>query len=182
MPAPQPVDEQMQTDSVDEQSPQPQDYQQAGDDYVQWTASEYIAHEKSAGWHVGLVLVSLVVAVFAWFITKDVLTASVIVIAGVVLSMYGARRPNQLQYQLDNHGLSIGQKHFSYADFRAFSIIPEGTFASIALIPNKRFLPMTTLYFAPEDGDRIVDILGAHLPHQERKADAVDTFMRRIRF
>jgi hypothetical protein len=153
-----------------------------GDDYIAWTASEFIAHEKTTGWHIGLVLIAFIIAAIAWFITKDVVTAVVIVVAGAVLSMYGGRRPNELQYQLDNHGLSIGQKHFDFSDFRAFSVIPEGPFASIALIPSKRFSPMTSLYFAPEDGDKILDILGMHLPHQERKADAVDTLMRRIRF
>jgi hypothetical protein len=105
-----------------------------------------------------------------------------VIVAGAVLSLYGARRPAELQYQLDNYGISIGQKQFSFGDFRAFSVVPEGAFASIALLPTKRFAPMTTLYFAPEDGDKILDILGDHLPEQPRKADAIDSLMRKIRF
>lgn len=154
----------------------------AAEESLTWTASEYIAHGKSAGWHIVFILASLAIAVVTWLITKDVFTAVIIVLAGVVLSLYGGRQPKALQYQLDNHGLIIGQKQFLYSDFKAFSVIQEGQFESISLLPTKRFMPMTSLYFDPKDADQIIDILGMHLPHQERKADAVDNLMRKIRF
>ena len=157
-------------------------YDQADTDGLRWTASEFIAHEKTAGWHMGLLAVAVVAAVALWFITKDIVTAVVVVMAGGVLSLYGGRRPGELQYQLDNDGLSIGTRHFSFDEFRAFAVVPEGAFASIALLPTKRFAPMTTLYFAPEDGDVIVEILGNHLPQQPMKADLIDGLMRKIRF
>jgi hypothetical protein len=150
--------------------------------YISWTASEFIAHEKSTGWHVGLVAIAVLIAVLAWFIFKDIVTALVIIFAGVALSYFGARRPNQLQYQLGDQGLQIGNKYYAFGDFRSFSVIPEGAIASIALTPSRRFAPLVTLYFDPQDGDKIVGILGDHLPHQERKADAIDGLMRRIRF
>jgi hypothetical protein len=149
---------------------------------LNWTASEFIAHNKTAGWHFGLIAATVLIAALLWFITKDWVTTGVVIFAGIMLSMYGARRPGEIQYQLDDYGLSIGQKHFGFNDFRAFSLVPEGAFASIALLPVKRFAPMTTLYFDPEDGDKILEILGNHLPQQPMKPDVIDSLMRRIRF
>lgn len=162
-------------------APQPARPQPQGD-FITWTASEYISHEKTTSWHVGLIGASLVIAVLAWVITKDFITSLVIVVAGSALSLYGARKPNELQYQLDSSGLSIGPRHYLYGDFRAFSVIQEGPFASVSLIPSKRFAPMVTLYFDPEDEDHILTVLGTYLPHQERGADVIEAFMRRIRF
>lgn len=163
-----------------EQAPPPLPSQTSGG--VTWTASEYVANDKSAAWHTALIGVGLAVALATWFVIKDIVTSFVIIIAAVVLSLYGRRHPNSLQYQLDDHGLSIGQKHFRFSDFRAFSIIPEGAFASIALMPSKRFAPMTTLYFDPEDADAILGILGNHLPHKKHKTDAIEAIMQRIHF
>jgi hypothetical protein len=166
---------------VNENNFAPADYTDS-DEALTWTASEFIAHDKTAGWHVGLIVAAVLVAVILWFITRDIITAIVVIVAGGVLSLYGGRRPRELQYQLNNHGLSIGPKQFSFRDFRAFSVVPEGAFASISLLPTKRFAPMTTLYFDPADADKILDILSNHLPAQPMKADAIDSLMRKIRF
>jgi hypothetical protein len=179
-PAQQPELPAAETETVSEADFGPSDYDTS--DSLSWTASEFIAHHKTAGWHVGLIGAAVVIAAVLWLITKDWVTTGVVIFAGFILSLYGGRHPGELQYQLDNYGISIGQKHFNFSDFRAFSIMPEGAFASISLLPTKRFAPMTTLYFAPDDGDKIIDILGNHLPQQPMKPDAIDSLMRKIRF
>jgi hypothetical protein len=149
---------------------------------VSWTASEFIAHSKTAGWHLLLVIGAAIIAAVVWFLTKDFISSLVIVVGGVAISFYGAHKPQQMQYQLSNHGLIIGRRQFVFSDFKAFSVIPEGAFSSIALIPTKRFAPLTTLYYDPQDEDSILDILGSFLPLQDRRTDAIDSLMRRIRF
>jgi hypothetical protein len=49
-------------------------------------------------------------------------------------------------------------------------------------MPLKRFATLTTVYYAPEDEDKIVNLLSKHLPLEEHKLDAVDHLMQRIRF
>jgi hypothetical protein len=152
------------------------------DDSITWTASEFISHAKNPGWHVLVVSGAIVIALIAWLFTRDIVSALVVVLAGAALSVYGNHKPQQLQYQLDTQGLSIGQKHFDFDQFRAFSVVPEGAFSSIALLPTKRFSPLISLYYDPEDEEKIFTILGMHLPHQERSADMLDALMRHIRF
>jgi hypothetical protein len=147
-----------------------------------WSASEFVSRQKSGAWYTLVIIVFLAVAIGAWFMFHDIVSAIVIVLAGVALSYYGAHKPRQVEYEINHEGISIGQKHFQFSEFKAFSIVPEGAFETVQLIPTKRFLPMTTLFFDPQDGDKIIDILGSHLPHQERKADAIDNLMRKIKF
>lgn len=154
----------------------------AGDEVIRWTASEFIAHHKTGGWYALLLLAACVAAVFIWLITKDIVSSIVVIFAGGILATYATRQPRQLSYQLDPSGLTIGDRHYGYHDFRSFTVIPEGAFDSIIFMPLKRFGTLTTIYFDPQDEERIVELISQRLPHEERKLDPIDSMMRRIRF
>jgi hypothetical protein len=172
-------------DEPDELSPKPPEPGKLGAKSAQtitWTASEFVAHAKSLGWYVGLAAAAAVLTAAIFLITRDFVSVGVVIIGAILLGIYGGHQPRQLQYQLDTSGLGIGQKHFGYDQFRSFSIIPEGAFDSIVFMPLKRFAIPTTIYFAPEDKDKIVTMLVDRVPFEERGHDAIDRLMQRIRF
>lgn len=152
------------------------------DGAITWTASEFVAHEKSAGWYAALAGGTVVVAGLIYLLTKDIISTAVVVIGAVFLGIYAKRKPRQLQYRLDDSGISVGDKQYQYEEFRSFGVVPEGAFSSIVFLPLKRFAPTTSIYYAPEDEDDIVEVLSDRLPFQEYGHDVVDQFMRRIRF
>ncbi len=149
---------------------------------ISWTASEFIAHDKSFGWYAALAAGALALAALVYFISRDLISVSVVIIAALMLGVYGGHKPRQLEYRIDTDGLSIGKKHFGYDDFRSFSVLPEGAFSSIVFMPMKRFAVPTTIYYAPEDEDRIASMLSSYLPFEERDHDAIDRLMHRIRY
>ena len=149
---------------------------------VQWAASEFIAHEKTAGWYTTLIVGALAGAVIMYIITKDKVSAIVVLVAAFFFGVYGARKPRQLDYQLDAHGFRIGQKAYSFQQFRCFAVVPEGAFSSIVFTPLKRFAAYTTIYYDPADEEKIIKLLSNRLPFEEHKADPVDNLMRRLRF
>lgn len=169
-------------DYVSAETPSPLNRSTESIQPVSWTASEFIAHEKSGGWYLGLLVASVVLAALVYLLTKDGISASVVVVGALFLAIYAGRQPRQLEYSLDNQGVSIGGKYFPYVGFRSFSIVDEGAFSSIVFMPLKRFAATTTIYYAPDDEDKIIDLISAHLPHEEHKPDPVDNLMRRIRF
>ena len=149
---------------------------------ISWTASEFIAHNKSIGWYLSLGAGALILAALIFLLTKDKITTSVVLVGAIVLGAYGARQPRQLQYGLTTSGLSIGDRYHPYEDFRSFAVLDEGAFASIVFLPLKRFAPLTTIYYDPEDENKIIALLADRLPLEERQHDAVDRFLRRIRY
>lgn len=151
-------------------------------DAVSWTASEFIAHQKSAGWYGMLIGVALIIAVIIYLLTKDLITTSFVIFGAFILGYYGSRQPRELNYQLDAGGVAIGDKHYDYDAFRSFSIVTEGAFSSVIFMPLKRFAPLRAIYFAPEIEERIVNMLTPRLPFEEYNHDAVDRLMRHIRF
>lgn len=151
-------------------------------DVISWTASEFIAHQKTPGWYGLLILASLAGAGIVYLLTRDIISSSVVVVAGVFFGVFAARQPRELQYSLDGRGVQIGAKYYSLTGFRSFSVVPEGAFTSVILMPLKRFAPLTTIYFPPQDESRIVSILSGSLPFEDYRHDAVEQFLHRIRF
>lgn len=156
----------------------------AADEHAEmsWEASEYIHHSKSPLWFMGYAAIMLVLLAVAYFLTQAWTFVVLVVVMAVAIGVFATRPPRTLHYALTDTGLQIEESHYGYSDFRAFGIIADGGLYSIMLIPTKRFMPAVNIYFAEEDGEHIVDILGSRLPMEELHLDFVDRMMRRLRF
>lgn len=162
----------------------PQEQALLEDEVISWTASEYIAHEKSASWYGGLVLGATALSALLYLITRDWVSVGVVAFGTLMLAVYGAHKPRQLAYQIDPSGISVGKRHFDFDQFRTFSVVPEdeGNFASIMLMPLRRFAPPLSIYYAPKDEERILTVLSDRLPFENKGLDMTDRLMRKIRF
>lgn len=149
---------------------------------ISWTASEFIAHDKSAGWYGMLALGTLILTAIIYLLTKDEVTAAVVILVAVVFGIVAGRKPRELEYKVDSIGVHIAHKTYDYDSFRSFAIVQEGAIESIWFMPLKRFMPIISIYFDPKDGDKIVDILSAYLPVEDHGLDPVDRLMHRLRF
>lgn len=149
---------------------------------MQWEASEFIDHQKNFSWFLPLIIGGGVLSFGVFFATKDILSTVVLLLGVITFGIYARQKPRTLKYSLSGTTIEIGEKSYSYDDFRSFSIMQDGALFSIVLQPIKRFLPPLTIYFAPDDGEKIFDTLASHLPHEERKQDPVESLMRKIRF
>jgi hypothetical protein len=87
-----------------------------------------------------------------------------------------------LEYRVDNEGIEIAGKFYSYGEFKSFSIMPEGAFSSIMLVPLRRFAPPLSIYYDPADEEKFVSVVAQHLPLEEHQHDMIDHLARRIRF
>lgn len=152
---------------------------QPGD--ISWEASEYIHHEKHAGWFMVLAVVALILGAVAVFFKQWTFAALIIVMA-VAIVVYARRMPRTLRYGLSHTGVTIETKSYPYGQFKAFGVVQDGAIYSLVLIPIKRFAPELTMYFEEKDGEEIFDLLSSHLPYQEVKLDFVDKLTKKLRF
>lgn len=152
-------------------------------DSVRWTASEFIAHQKSTEWYGVLFGGAVLVAVIVWIVVKDLFSTVVVLIAVGILAGYASRQPRELEYGVDESGIAIGPKRYPFKNFRSFSIVHDGgPFSSIEFMPMKRFALPLTIYYDPADESKIADAIAAHVPYEERKRDPIDQLMRHIKF
>lgn len=149
---------------------------------ISWTASEYIEHQKGAGWFIRFSAISFVAIGFIFFITRDYITIVILAVLAIVFGFFAARKPAVLAYRLDNRGVTIGQKFYPVNLFRSFAVIEEDAFRTITLLPMKRFMPSISLHYPPEEEKAILETFGNLLPRETRQQDPIDKFMHRIRF
>jgi len=149
---------------------------------VSWSASEYIAHEKTPVWYLGLTTSVVLLTGAIYLITHSLFSAFIVLLLGIAVWVYGARQPQVLDYSIGQSGLDIGPKHYPYESFRSFAIVQDSGLTNIVLMPLKRLMPIMTIYFAPDDGQKIVDVLGQYLPQEDRDPDMIDRLARRFRF
>ena len=166
----------------DEESPENQSTAPRQHDPVEWTASEYIAHEKGLSWYVLLGLAIVAFAAVVYGVTGELISSIVIVVMGIAFGAFAARQPQELNYSLDNDALHVGGRSYGYGQFKSFTIVDEGPIHSIMLMPLQRFMPPLSVYYAPEDEDKIANALSSYLPYEDRKQDVVDRIMRKVRF
>lgn len=169
-------------DTPPEFQPQSREDQGAGDT-ISWTASEYIAHHKPAGWYMALSLGAIGIAAIVYFVTGgDVTSVIVVLLAAIIFGAVGARKPKEQHFSIGHDGVSIGSKFYNFDQFKSFSIVDEDAFASITFMPMRRFMPAISIYYDPQDEDHIVEVLSVYLPIEDRGRDPIDRLMKKIRF
>ena len=149
---------------------------------IKWSASEFIEHQKNADWYLLLIIASAVLAAAVYLFTKDIISVVMIVVVAIVFGIFAARKPRVLNYQIDETGIHIEAKFYPYANFKSFAVVSEDTINSIWLMPLKRFMPILTIYFAPDDEQKIISVLGNFLPVETHQPDPIDRLMHRLRF
>ena len=149
---------------------------------ISWTAGEFVAHHKDTRWYLLLGISAVVIAALIWILTRDLVTAIVIIVAAIFLGIVAARKPRELNYTLDSHGLSIENKLIPFHQFRSVAVVKEGAFSSLVFMPLKRFAFLVTVYYDPADEPKIISLLSSHLPAEDRNKDLIDQLMWKIRF
>lgn len=150
---------------------------------IEWTASEYVDHEKRKSWFVILFVVSAAVLTAIFFISGgDKFTVGVVAVVAVLFGVVAAKKPRTLGYKISPQGIQIDQKVLPYSNFRSFTIIDTTAVHSVQLQPLQRFTPPISIYYPPEMEDSIVRSLGDHIPYEDRKLDIIDRIMSSIRF
>jgi len=160
----------------------PESVAQTSSPSITWTASEFIDHRKNSGWYAVLALSGGILTAIVYITTRDIVTGVAIIIATISFGIFASRKPRTLNYGMGVDGLNIGNKNYSFSNFKSFSIKRDGAIGSIDLMPLQRFMPGLTIYCPPDLEDQIIDVLTSYLPHEERSSDLVDKFMNKIRF
>ncbi|HEX5456173.1 MAG TPA: hypothetical protein VFW77_02290 [Candidatus Saccharimonadales bacterium] len=149
---------------------------------VSWTASEFVDHQRGAGWYLVFFAGLILIGVLMFKFTKDYISGVAIIIAGVILAGFARRRPRQLPYEVGVQGISIGGKLYPYEGFKSFGLGQEAGAKVINLVPLQRFMPDLSVFFPPEQEADIIGVLADHLPHNDHPEKAVDKLAKKLRF
>lgn len=159
---------------------QPTAATEAPSESVSWEASESVSHERDGLWFIGFIIIFITLLGVSVWLQQWTFTALIVIMAFALVVFI--RRPSRvLKYSLSFNGLHINEQYHSFDEFRSFGVIEDGALFSVMLMPTKRFGQAITIYFTENEGEKIVDILGAYLPMEELHFDFLDNLLRRLR-
>lgn len=148
---------------------------------IAWNAPEGVRIQRDAVWYVLFAIVLAGLMALAILVFQNWTFAILLPIMAVALFVLSNNNPQTINYAISPKGIYIADTLHDFSEFRAFGLLHENDQHSILLLPVKRFSPGLTIYFSEAEGEKIVDMLGARLPMQEIKPDALEKFIRLIK-
>lgn len=168
-------------------SPETQEFKPSPSDRIDltepiaWNAPEGVQVQRGAVWYVLFAIVLAGLMALAILVFQNWTFAILLPIMAVALFVLSNKNPQTINYAISPKGIYIADTLHDFSEFRAFGLLHENDQHSILLLPVKRFSPGLTIYFSEAEGEKIVDMLGARLPMQEIKPDALEKFIRLIK-
>jgi len=151
-------------------------------DAVEWTASEYVAHDKGVGWYIALIIVAAAVVGVIYLATRDVFSVIVVVIMATIFAVSGSHKPRTVTYRVDGSGLTVGNKFYPYAAYKSFSVPQDGPFTTISFMPMKHLAFPVGAYLSPDSQNEVIGMISSHLPLEHGETTVVDHLMHHMRF
>ena len=148
---------------------------------IAWTAPEGVKVHRELWWYIAFGVVLIGLMALAILVFKSPTFAILLPIMTVALFLLSEKTPQNINYAISPKGVYVADKLYDFSEFRAFGVTQENNQHSAILLPVKRFSPGLTLYFSEKEGEKIVDMLGARLPMQEIKPDALEKLIRMIK-
>lgn len=149
---------------------------------LRWEASDASAQHKPQGWTMMMILGGLGVAIVVFIMTRSIFNVIAIIAAGAMFAYFNSRSVPTMPYQLDSQGIYIGNKHYSYSQFKSFAVAQETFGNHIVLEPLKRVMPSIVMYYPQEIESIVIKMLSDRMPLEVHKRDLVEALIRKLRF
>ena len=151
---------------------------------LQWRAPEFEERSKDISWYWASIIAAILILGFALW-QKNFLFAVFILIAELLLLVWGNRAPQAIHFSLDATTLTVGGKsRYVLGDMEHFSIV-ENTSAEwvIVTLHPKRGVRLPVAIHAPKS--QIAEIekrLAAKMPKVEHEESFLDTLEKFLGF
>ena len=151
---------------------------------LQWRAPEFEERLKDVSWYWASIIAAVLILGFALW-QRNFLFAVFILIAELLMLVWGNRVPQMIDFSLDAATLTVGGKNrYALGDMEHFSVM-ESTSAEWAMLTlhPKRGVRLPVAIHAPKD--RVPEIekrLAAKMPKVEHEESFLDTLEKFLGF
>jgi len=73
---------------------------------IEWTASEFIAHQKDISWYIILAAGTVLISILVYLVTHDLINVLVLLLLGAMVGVTASRPPRIVSYRLDRGGFN----------------------------------------------------------------------------
>lgn len=93
-----------------------------GKKLAEWEFTEYVKYERSLAWYIGLGIIEVVVIIYS-ILSKNFLFALIAILVGLILVLHSKREPAELNCQIFEDGIQVGQKFYEWNDIKTFRLV-----------------------------------------------------------
>ncbi|MCE9549113.1 hypothetical protein K8Q98_01810 [Candidatus Nomurabacteria bacterium] len=147
---------------------------------LEWSALEYEEKERTADWFWALGIV-IVTSALASIIYSNYFFATLLLLSGALLGFFAIKKPDVVNYELNDKGLKIGTRIFLYENIKSFWVAntPElGEHPKLFIKSERAFMPIISV---PVIGEYITHIksmmVAKNIPEEEMKEHASEKIM-----
>lgn len=133
------------------------------------------------GWYVALWIIAAGLAAVA-LITDSILMLVLVVVAALVVSLYGAKEPRILEFSLDEKSLRIDRKDYPLDTFSSFWIFEKKDHYLLSLDARKAFQPNLKIIIPPDKVGLVRRALSETLEEKEQDESLIEEIADRLRF
>lgn len=148
---------------------------------INWQIEEPDNLPKNAEWFWALGILALALIIFSILLKNYLLT---IIVALTIFIIYSSKnkKPELINFRLDNDGLYIEHQFYPYDSFESFWIFEVHTDKEreLALRHKRRLSPLLIVPFYDNDEPRIREILNKYLPESEEQESLIDLLRKRF--
>lgn len=112
-------------------------------DKLEWSAPEYEDVKRGNDWFWALGVI-IVAGSLASIIYKDFFFAALLILGGVLLGFFAIKKPDIIQYELNQKGLRIQKQLYLYEDIVSFHIEEEPR-PTLFIKSERFFLPIISI-------------------------------------
>jgi hypothetical protein len=87
-----------------------------------WDAPEFIEYKKNKSWHIGFILISAALLIFAFY-SQSPITIIAFVLLIIVSYIFSNQKPRQARHSITSSGIIIGSVLYPYKNIKTFWIL-----------------------------------------------------------
>ena len=142
---------------------------------LSWKTIEYLHSEKTRDWYWIVAIITVSIALVS-IILNNLIFAILIIISSFTLSLFASRRPEIIDVEIDNVGLSVGPTEYPYKELESFWVETREANPKIILKSKKVFSPFIVVLIHDVEIEEIHKALLQHLPEEEH----VEPFLEKL--
>jgi len=134
-----------------------------------WKIPEYREYNRSKKWYI-IAIIILIALLFWAIITSNFLFAIILIVAGITFSMHDRKKAQEINFDIQENGITIGEKKYSYNSFTNFWMYYEPDEAKTLFLEFKnKIRPRLSIPLLNKNPLKIRAILLKYLPEDIEK-------------
>lgn len=134
---------------------------------ISWQTIEYLHTEKTSDWYWMVAIITISIALVA-IILNNLIFALLIIVSSFTLTLFASRKPEIVNIELSNAGVSVGKNHYPYKELDSFWIETREPNYRILLKSKKVFMPFIVIFIEEEVSPEEIHVhLSRYLPEEE---------------